>query len=91
MKLCVPAITYFVLACLSILIGIMSSISTGSLVAKGIYTILWTWILDFLCRKGFEPLSWVLVILPFVVVFGVVALVFEKGRPSGMVHAGISF
>jgi hypothetical protein len=72
--LCTPAMVYVILACLSILAGLMGSISSKSLIAKGIYAILWTWILNLLCEKGYPTISWILVFLPFIVMFGVVAL-----------------
>jgi len=80
MHLCSPAMVYFVLACLSILAGLMGSISSKSLVAKGIYAILWTWILNLLCEKGYPTISWILVFLPFIMMFGVVALVLDKSQ-----------
>lgn len=80
MKLCDPAMVYFGLACISILFGLMGSIGARSLIAKGIYAIIWTYILNFLCEKGYKTLSWFLVILPFVMMFGIVAVVLDM-RP----------
>jgi len=82
MKLCDPAMVYFGLACISILFGLIGRISFRSLMAKGIYAIIWTYILNFLCNKGYKTLSWFLVILPFVVMFGIIALVLDMGLPS---------
>ena len=82
MKLCGPAMVYFVLACISILFGLMGSIGARSLIAKGIYAIIWTYILNFLCEKGYKTVSWFLVILPFVMIFGLVALVLDMGGQS---------
>lgn len=79
MKLCGPAMVYFGLACISILFGLMGSIGARSLIAKGIYAVIWTYILNFLCEKGYKTLSWFLVILPFVMIFGIVALVLDMG------------
>ena len=84
MKLCVPAMVYFGLACISILFGVMGNISARSLFAKGIYAIIWTWFLNFICVKGYSTVSWVLVILPFVMMFGMVALKMDlvKTQPT---------
>jgi len=82
MKLCDPAMVYFGLTCVSILFGLMGNISSRSLVAKGIYAIIWTYILNFLCDKGYKTLSWVLVILPFIVIFGMFALALDVARHS---------
>ena len=82
MKLCGPAMVYFAFACLSILFGLMGNISGMSLVAKGIWAILWTYILNFVCEKGYETISWFLVLLPFVLMFGIVSLVLDQGRQN---------
>ncbi len=82
MQLCTPAKAYFVLACISILFGVMGSISSRSLVAKGVYAILWTWILNLLCEKGYTTISWILVLLPFVLMFGVIAFVVDMFKST---------
>jgi len=41
--------------------------------AKGIYIFAWTFLLDFLCRKGYKQISWVLVLFPFILMFVVMA------------------
>ena len=33
---------------------------------KFVYIIFWTWLLNIICREGFEGISWVLVILPYI-------------------------
>ena len=80
MNLCSPAMLYLVLSCISIVAGVMSKMSNKSLFAKGIYAILWTWILNFVCERGYPTLSWILVFLPFILMFGMVALVMDKSQ-----------
>ena len=33
---------------------------------KAVYIIGWTWLLDHLCKRGYEGISWFLVLLPFI-------------------------
>jgi hypothetical protein len=33
---------------------------------KFVYILFWTWLLNIICREGFEGISWVLVILPYI-------------------------
>ncbi len=82
MKLCAPAMVYFGLACISILFGVMRRLSARSLVAKGVYAAIWTWLLNFICDKGYTSISWFLVILPFVMMFGIVALILDMVKPD---------
>jgi len=51
-------------------------------IAKGIYIVVWTFLLDLLCRKGFKQLSWMIVLLPFVLMFVLMA--------SIMLSSGVS-
>ena len=36
-----------------------------SYLIQAVFIVLWTWILSYLCRKGFSNLSWFLVLLPW--------------------------
>jgi hypothetical protein len=49
------------------------TVSSTSLifVIKLVYVLFWTWILNLMCRAGAETLSWVFVLLPFVIFFGI--------------------
>jgi ABC-type Na+ efflux pump permease subunit len=44
-----------------------------------LFVIVWTWLLNFICTNGFTVVSWILVLLPFVLlivlmIFGTVAM-----------------
>lgn len=43
--------------------------SRTSYVVQGLFIVLWTWVLSYLCRKGYTSLSWFLVLLPWVLMF----------------------
>jgi|TARA_R110002020_G_scaffold69025_9_gene179949 hypothetical protein len=43
---------------------------------KVLYIILWTWLLNLLCKKGFSGISWLLVLLPIVGMFVMIGMVF---------------
>jgi|LauGreSuBDMM15SN_2_FD.fasta_scaffold00064_14 hypothetical protein len=36
---------------------------------KFVYVIFWTWLLNIICREGYEGISWVLVLLPYMLMF----------------------
>ena len=55
-------------------------------IAKILYIVLWTWVLNILCRKGLASVSWFLVLLPFMLfAVGLSQLVFTK---HGMYREG---
>jgi len=37
-----------------------------TLVINSLFVVVWAWILNWICSKGYGVLSWVLVLLPFV-------------------------
>ena len=43
-------------------------------IVKFIYVIFWTWILNIICQSGAPTLSWILLILPFVLMFIMIAM-----------------
>jgi hypothetical protein len=43
--------------------------SQTSYVVQGVFILVWTWVLSYLCRKGYTSLSWFLVLLPWVLMF----------------------
>ena len=44
------------------------------LIIEGVYILFWTFILDVLCKAGYERMSWFLVLLPFLLFFIVIGL-----------------
>jgi hypothetical protein len=67
MSLCSPALLYLIIALMSIISMIYSKTDMQTVAMKGLFVIIYTWFLNFLCSKGHEGISWFLVILPFVV------------------------
>ena len=43
--------------------------SRTSYVIQAVFIVLWTWVLSYLCNKGFSNLSWFLILLPWVLMF----------------------
>jgi len=76
MDLCPPAIVYLVLSVISIVIT-ARGVSVSSLFVNALFVGLWTFLLNFLCQRGYTALSWVLVLLPIILLVIVVFLVGE--------------
>lgn len=65
-NICAPALLYLILGILSIFILIQKNVDSTSIFIKLFFVIIWTWFLNFLCKNGYETISWILVLLPFV-------------------------
>ena len=44
------------------------------LLIEGIYILFWAFILDILCKSGYERMSWFLVLMPFILFFIMIGL-----------------
>ena len=85
--LCAPAKLYFVLVIISIIIGLFSGFQVLAIVMKLIFAFIWTIVLNWLCKKGWKVLSWILVLLPFILIvlayFGMMAM---SGKQKNMMQ-----
>jgi len=43
-------------------------------ILKIIYILFWTWILNLICKDGYTGISWLLVLLPFILLFVLIGL-----------------
>jgi hypothetical protein len=81
MKLCSPAFIYFIIAIIGILMSIRRTGMVSGFVSL-LFVMVWTWFLNFLCKKGYKMVSWILLFLPFISVFMVMAM----GVKAGMMN-----
>jgi hypothetical protein len=51
---------------------------TAIFLVKFIYILFWTWILNLICKSGSPSISWLLLLLPFILFFLMIALMFIK-------------
>jgi len=66
-KLCTPAKIYFGIAIFTSIFALFRGISFGAVLMKLVFAFFWTYILGWLCSKGYSSISWFLVMLPYVV------------------------
>lgn len=64
MKLCPPALLYLLLSILPIMVLIFYNVGISVFLIEIFFIALWTWLLNFFCKKGFSVLSWFLVLFP---------------------------
>ena len=64
-EICTPARVYFFISAITIVIGLFSGFQLLAVFMKIGFVLVWTYILNLLCKKGFKPLSWFLVVLPY--------------------------
>ena len=75
--ICVPAMLYLILSVLALITMAMKNCGALCLLFKVLFIAIWTWFLNFLCTKGYTVISWVLVILPFIMFILMILLALE--------------
>ena len=77
-NLCTPAMLYFVISVIAILIALVNRMKIFGIVIKAFFVIIYTFFLDFLCKKGYKNLSWFLVLLPYIIMLSVFLMAVMK-------------
>lgn len=67
-KLCTPAKIYFGIAVIAAIIALFSGTSIMMAFMNLVFAFIWTYVLGWLCDKGFTSISWFLVLLPYVLI-----------------------
>ena len=53
--------------------------TTSVFIIKLIYILFWTWVLNLICRAGAPGIAWFLVLLPFILMFVLISMLFISG------------
>ena len=67
-KLCTPAKIYFAIAVIATIVALFSGASVMFAVVKLVFAFIWTFVLGWLCDKGYTSISWFLVLLPYIII-----------------------
>lgn len=66
-KLCTPAKIYFAIAVIAAVFALFNGASMMMEFWKIIFAFIWTFVLGWLCDKGYKSISWFLVLLPYII------------------------
>jgi hypothetical protein len=65
-KLCTPAKIYFAIAVIAAVFALFNGASIMMEFWKIVFAFIWTFVLGWLCDKGYKSISWFLVLLPYI-------------------------
>jgi cell division protein FtsL len=65
-KLCTPARIYFAIAVIAAIFSLFYGATLMTEALKLFFAFVWTFLLSWLCDKGFVSISWFLVLLPYI-------------------------
>ena len=66
-QMCTPAQVYLAIAFLGAFISLFNDNAVTNVIVNLFFSLIWTFVLSWLCNKGYESLSWFLVLLPYVI------------------------
>ena len=67
-NLCTPAKIYFAIAVISTIVALFNGFPIIAAIIKLVFASIWTFVLSWLCSKGYKSVSWFLVLLPFIMI-----------------------
>jgi hypothetical protein len=67
-KLCTPAKIYFAIAVIMSILELFNGIDVLSISIKLLFAFIWTFILGWVCKKGYKSISWFLVVFPYIII-----------------------
>ena len=67
-ELCTPAKIYFAIAVIAAIFALFNGIGVIAVGLNLVFGFIWTFILGWLCKKGFTNISWFLVLLPYIII-----------------------
>jgi len=67
-KLCTPAKIYFAIAVIATIVALFRGVGLMMAFMKMLFAFIWTFILGWLCDKGYSGISWFLVLFPYIVI-----------------------
>ena len=84
--LCAPALLYLIFAIISVVIMLFHKFEILSIIVKVLFITIWTWFLNFLCSKGHTTISWILVLLPFILMVLMILFAYEMIKKTIKKH-----
>jgi len=66
-NLCTPAKIYLAIAVISALYLLFNGFAFLFVFVKLVFAIVWSFILGWLCKKGFSSISWFLLLFPYII------------------------
>jgi hypothetical protein len=74
---CAPAMLYLILSVIALISMAFNNCMGICLLFKVLFVVIWIWFLNFLCTQGYTTISWILVLLPFIMFILMILLSYE--------------
>ena len=85
-KYCTPSQLYLILGAIGIIMSFLKNYGVWTLLTETLFLVIWAWVLNWLCSKGFTAISWILVLFPFILVLFMFLFIKDVARKEGMMY-----
>jgi hypothetical protein len=91
-KMCNPAKLYLAVSIVVVIYGMIQQFSLITLGTNFVFSVLWTMVLNWLCSVGLKTVSWILVLLPYLMMFLSAGFILDamRGKKEGLVSKSTS-
>ena len=89
-NLCTPAQLYLALSIIALIIFAFNSFSLGTIIVKIIFIAIWTFLLNWICSKGYTTISWILVVVPIIIVILMFFMAMDVANKAAKQHVAAS-
>ena len=86
-KLCTPAKIYFAIAVIAAVFALFNGVTMMHTLWQLLFAFIWTFILGWLCDKGYTSISWFLVLLPYVLILLAMLNIYHSEDPRRLMRA----
>jgi hypothetical protein len=86
-KLCTPAKIYFAIAVIAAIFALLNGAAIMFAFWQLLFAFIWTFILGWLCDKGYTSISWFLVLLPYILMALAMLNIYHDQIPRQMMRA----
>jgi cytochrome b subunit of formate dehydrogenase len=86
-KICTPARLYFAIAVIATIVALFSGATMMHAFWQIFFAFIWTFILGWLCDKGYNSISWFLVLLPYVLILLAMLNIYHSEDPRRLMRA----
>ena len=69
LNLCTPAFVYFIVSFIYLIINSFTNFNIMSIIFNIVIIMFWSFLLNFLCSMGYSIIAWLIIILPFFILF----------------------
>lgn len=88
-ELCTPAKIYFAISVIATIFALFKGFPLTMAFFKLLFAFIWTFVLGWLCKKGYTSISWFLVLLPYIIIVLAMLNIYHLSRKEKQIMKSV--